>query len=279
MNNLRQIKSGLRKEILFFTRSFRLLGIILVFAGSALFSPIMAALMSFMSETFEMSLDGVYDATTAQAMEEFEAITNMFTLNMTYNSSLAMFATAAVLMMILLTGTAGKEQKKRSIIMPQIAGLTPAGYVLPKFILYPPAVFALTVISAALANGACHLVFGESYTMTEVLATGSLYGVFLMFMVSLYLFLGISLAQPGLSVLYVFAGNLLFETLILMVFEIDRFTPWNLASMAAFILAEQQPPAIAATVTITLLLCVAFMLLTLFAMVAKQMDNTSDEVY
>jgi ABC-2 type transport system permease protein len=191
-------------------------------------------------------------------------------------------STALTIAMVLLIGAAGVEQKKRSIIMPQTAGLTSAGYVLPKFMLYPPLVFAMTLLSALLSNVANRLVFGIAYSAETVLATGTLYGVSLMFSVCLYLLLGISLVQPGLSIIYVVAGNWLFSFMLNDVFGIDRFTPWSLISMADNIVIMGATPdmqAIAVTVAITIVLCAMLMLLTLYAMFAKRMDNTADEVY
>jgi ABC-2 type transport system permease protein len=277
-----QIKAGLKKEWLYFTRSFRFWGTVIAFAGCALLYPLMAQLMQSTSEMMtQLSEQGM------QGMEELDAVdamASMFTLPMTYAGAiLSIASTASIVVLILLAGTAGGEQKKRSIVLPQTAGLTPAGYVLPKFMLFPPLMFVLTLAAAFLANGATHLVFKDSFAVETVLLTGSLVGVFMMFLVCLYLFLGISLTQPGLSVIYVLGANMIIEPMLMYVFDIDRFTPWNLGGMASVIVMTSRgtvaSSAIVGTVLITLALCVVFMLLTLFAAVAKRTDNTADEVY
>jgi DMSO/TMAO reductase YedYZ heme-binding membrane subunit len=217
-----------------------------------------------------------------------------------YTGSLAMLVSAVIIVLILLIGTAGREQKKREIIIPQTAGLTPAGYVLPKFILYPPMVFVLTLISAFVSNAACHLAIDSSYCFEVVLITGTLYGLSAVFWVCLYLFFGISLASPGLAVIYVLVTDTVFSLIINEAFGIDRYTPFNLISMADVIVGLNTPDLnsthdlscdavamntgaitadIAITAGVTLVLCAGFMLLTLFAVVAKRMDNTFDEVY
>jgi ABC-2 type transport system permease protein len=218
---------------------------------------------------------------------DYDAIFGVFEgesgLTMSYLMSLNMFSTASVIVLILLTGTAGGEQKKRSIIIPQTAGLKPSGYVLPKFIMYPPMVFVMTVLSALLANGACHLIFKMSYSFEAAVLTGSLYGMQGMFTVCLYMFLGISLAQPALSVIYVLVADTVFSIMIVGALQIDKYTPWNLTDLANSIVmnmgTEYNMTAIVPTIMITLAVCVGLMLLTLFANVAKRMDNTADEVY
>jgi len=279
-----QIMAGLKKEWLFIWRSFRFIGMVVIFLGSALLYPIMSAMMRWMSEAFEVMLEDVHDLNSVEAVEDLGVIADMLTLELTYTSSLGMVASGIVIVMIFLMGAAGGEQKKRSIIIPQTAGLTPSGYVLPKFMLYPPMVFVLTLVSAFATNGVCHLVFEQSYSLETVLLTGSLYGILMMFTVCFYLFLGISLARPGLSVLYVFAANTVFNLMLTFAFKVDRFTPWNLTTMADLHVMNLSPDVVTsanmtATVVITLCLCVAFMLLTLFSMVAKRMDNTADEVF
>ena len=295
---MNQISAGLKKEIIFFWRSFRFCGMVLLFLGCALLYPLVSGMTVLMGEALGINGTELYGA-GMQGMPEtemVEALFGVFTPQFTYVSSLTMISSAVILMMILLTGTAGAEQKKRSIIIPQTAGLTPAGYVMPKFILYPPMVFTLTLISAIISNAACHVVFGESNPTGLVLVTGALYGVSSMFTICLYLFLGVSLAQPGLSVLYVLAADAVFSLMITVTMNLNSFTPWNLTGMANNIVYSQVeelnllhsysfPPyaiseqSIFVTVAITLALCVIFLLLTLFAMNAKRMDNTADEVY
>jgi ABC-2 type transport system permease protein len=293
-NQTIQIIAGLKKELLFFFRTFRLLGTFLVFIGAALLYPLLSAMVIMVQD----SLETIPIAGVGMGMgEDFDAMLSMFSgesgLYVAYSMSLTMLSAAVIIVMIFLTGTAGAEQKKRSIIMPQTAGLTVSGYVLPKFILYPVMVLVMTVVSAFLSNGVCHLVFSSSYSMEVVLLTSSLCGVMGMFTISLYLFLGISLAQPGMSVIYVLAGNMVFELVITAVFGVLKFTPWNLTGMADFILMQHSPEAfvgqinfitfnstdIISTITVGLVLCAAFLFVTMFAMTAKRMDNTADEVY
>jgi len=288
-----QITAGLKKEWFFFWRSFRFIGMIITFLGCGLLYPLLSGMMNLMGEALELMPRAVLAAATAagemnamdiMGMDDLDAIFGMFSgesgLYMSYSMSLSMFATGVIIMMILLVGTAGQEQKRRSIIMPQTAGLTPVGYVLPKFILYPPMIFITILLSAIAANAVCQAALSMSYSMETVLLTGTLSGVSAMFLVCLYMFLGISLAQPGLAVLYVIGGDMVFGLLLTLAFRIDKFTPWNLIGMSdSLLLNSADKTAIAITIAITLILCIVFMFATLFAMNAKRMDNTADEVY
>ena len=276
-----QITAGLKKELMFAWRGFRFGGMLLLFLGGALVYPLTSWMMIAMGDMLESETQGL----EIPGMEGMDALVGFFNMEMTYVSSLAMITSAVLLTLILIMGAGGKEQKQRSIIIPQTAGLTAAGYVLPKFMLYPPMVFVLSVASAFLANGATHLVFKESFSANDVLLTGTLYGLLGVFSVCLYLFLGISLAQPGLSILYVFIANEILGLMVTTAFSIDRYTPWNLAGLATSVVystgasASADERSMAVTAVITLGLCFAFLLLTLFAMKAKRMDNTADEVY
>jgi len=285
MRSMRQITAGLKKEVMFFSRGFRFIGVIIGFLGCALLNPLLYGLMILMgnldfSEMAEMGMD--FD------MGELFAIYQGETgLSLSYFGTIDMFAGAIPLMpiiiMAMLIGTAGNEQKKRAIIVPQTAGLTPAGYVLPKFMLYPASAFVLTMLSLFLTSAVSHMIFGISFSFGVIAATGAIAGLSVMFMVCLYLFLGISLAQPGLSMIYAIAGNMIVSLIITLAFEITAFTPWNLFGMAGTIVMEGSSAvdtqSVIVTAAITLVLCVAFVLLSLFAMVAKRVDNTADEVY
>ncbi|MCL1789423.1 MAG: hypothetical protein FWG33_03615 [Oscillospiraceae bacterium] len=298
---MNQISAGLKKESFFFLRSFRLIGMIVVFLGCALFLPLMFGAMNLMGDAFETIPEAQESVAEFYGDFDVSGLFGIFSgengLMLSYISSIEMFVSAslgsvpmgAMIVLILLMGTSGEEQKKRSIILPQTAGLTPTGYVLPKFILYPPMMFLSTLMSMIVVNLVSHLIFGMSYPLEVVLVTGSLAATSMVFMVCLYLFLGLSLAQPGLSVIYVLAGQTVFTTMITLTFEIDRFTPWNLTGMCQTIVTNQNAGVdiyegigllnVLITAGITLLLCVLFLCFTLFAMTAKRMDNTADEIY
>jgi ABC-2 type transport system permease protein len=291
-----QIKAGLIKEKLFFWRSFRFVGILITFVGCSLLLPLMSAVMMAIGDMDMLnltvaSLDNEIDFT--MDLDGMEALLSMYQgesgLLLSYSGTLMMFSdTALLVIMLMIMGAAGGEQKKRSIILPQTAGLSVPGYVLPKFMFYPAVVFVMTVVFSFFTNAVCHAVFKMSYSFEAVLITGVLMGIFMMFMVCLYLFLGISLTQPGLSVFYVYAANTVFMLLI-PAFSIDRFTPFNLRTLADVVIINDANSRsvyqgigasdLLVTVIISLALCVVFMLLTLFAMTAKRMDNTADEVY
>ena len=285
-----QIIAGLKKEWLFFWRSFRFGGILIAFIACALLTPLTSAMV--------LSMRDISDE--MPGMEGMAEVINMYEgesgLLLSFGGTIGMFSSALVPPMMFLVialfigGMSGGEQKRRSIIIPQTSGLKPLGYVLPKFILFPPLVFVMTVLSMLLSNAACEIIVGMSFPAEVALITGTFAGLSLMFLVCMYMFFGISLAQPRLAILYVGAANTVFP-IINMVFNLDRFTPWSLETMIGNILNNHlygetgnlyegmSTVGIVATVAITFALCIVFMLLTHFSLVAKQMDNTADEVY
>ena len=264
------IKAGLLKEWFYFWRNFRFGGVILLYAGCALMYPLAFALMN----------------AVAPQMEEFGLVMHddalmEIGLQTSFMMSLGLISGAVIFVLIIIMGAAGKEQTKRSIVMPQTAGLTIAGYVLPKFMLFPPVIFAVSVASMLVTGAACKVVFGVSYSVETTLLTGAIIGTYSMFLVCMYLFFGISFASPGMSVLYVLAADTAFGALITFGLKVDKYTPWNLIEMVNPIISGGKTDAndIIITVAITLTLSVIFMLLTLFVMTAKRLDNTSDVVY
>jgi ABC-2 type transport system permease protein len=272
-----QIKAGLIKEWMFFWRGFRFIGLIITFIGCAAMYPAMSWLMIMMTDMMSSDMGDI------PGMEGIDDLSGLFTMELSYVGSLQMFtSTAIIVILILLVGTAGSEQKKRSIVLPQTAGLSPSGYVIPKFLFYPPLVFVLTLLSSILTDALSHLVFKDSLPFETVVLTGSLYALFLMFLTCLYLFFGVSLAQPGLSVIYVLGGSMVISLMFSLVFKIDRFTPWNLTTMSDIMVFSSgmvETQSIVITVVITFALCVLLTAGTLFVMTAKQMDNTADEIY
>ncbi|MCL1831581.1 MAG: hypothetical protein FWG45_01565 [Oscillospiraceae bacterium] len=293
---MNQIVTGLKKELLYFWRSYRFLGLLLAFLGSALVGPLTSKMMLAMQPLYD-ELSGM------EGMESMSGMSDMLTmfegesgLMMSYISSLALFSSPFmpplmfVLIALIIGGACGGEQKKRSIIVPQTAGLTPAGYVLPKFMIFPPMFFVLTVLSALIANGACGVLLGHSYPTELVFVTGALTGMSLMFMTCMYMLFGIGLAQPKLAIIYVLLANAVFP-FINFAFNIKKYTPWSMDSegMTGRIIDNFANGkgyydgigvgSIVATMGITLALSVVFLLLTYFAIVAKRMDNTADEVY
>jgi len=270
-----QLKAGVKKELMLIWRSFRLGGIILAFLGCAAYYPFSVKMSQELFENADPS-----GSVFGVSMEEIaESVSDPFF------STLSSFSGIAIIIaMVLLSAAAGGEQKKRSIILPQTAGLTPAGYVFPKFLLYPPLIFVITMFSAFAADAVCVLLTKEVREIGAVAAAGAMTGVYMMFFVCFYLFMGISTVQPGLSVIYVYAANELFAPLISVYFRVNKYTPWSLTGMAYTMqdgggINAAKMGNIAVTVIITLVLCIGLAFAALFAVTAKKTDNTADEVF
>jgi len=266
-----QIRAGIRKELLMIWRSFRFFGIVTAFLGCAAYGPFSAKLIGNMYGGMDPNAEILAGVTAGQMAQS---------AGDPFYSTLGMIADLSMLLaMVLLTAAAGGEQKKRSVIMPQTAGLTPAGYVLPKFMLYPLLIFSVTMLSAFAADAMSVGMTNTARGLSEVLSAGALTGVYTAFVTCFYLFLGISTVQPGLSVVYVYAANAMIVPMIAVTFGVNKFTPWSLVNMAANTGAEKTG-GIIATVVITLVLCFGFAFAALFAVTAKKTDNSADdEVY
>jgi len=258
-------------------RSFRFFGIVIAFLGCAAYGPFSAKLVSNMYGGMDPNAEILAGVTAGQMAES---------AGDPFYSTLGMIADLSMLLaMVLLTAAAGGEQKKRSVIMPQTAGLTPAGYVLPKFMLYPLLIFSVTMLSAFAADAMSVGMTNTTRGLSEVLSAGALTGVYTAFVTCFYLFMGISTVQPGLSVVYVYVANAMIVPMIAEAFEVNKFTPWSLPNMAGTArtadgIGAEKTGNIIATVAITLVLCLAFAFAALFAVTAKKTDNSADdEVY
>jgi len=271
-----QIKAGIKKELMLIWRSFRLGGIILAFLGYAVYYPFNSKLTADLLENVDQT--GTF---MGESMSELmKQISDPF-----YTTVATLTGFSLIIALVLISAAAGGEQKKRSIIVPQTAGLTPVGYVVPKFLLYPPLMFVITFFATLTADAMCVLLTKTTREFELVALSGILTGVFVMFVTCFYLFLGISTVQPRLSVLYVYAANVMIAPLISGMFAVDKFTPWSLDIITNKILGVTDginavgADNIIITVIITLMLCVGFAFAALFAVTAKKTDNTADEVY
>ena len=105
----------------------------------------------------------------------------MITMDFAYISAISGITGNAILVLLLcMMGTAGGEQKKRSIILPKCSGLKTTDYVTAKFIVYPVFTFISTAVISILSYFLCKLLFGESLEISVVVryvVSASLYGI------------------------------------------------------------------------------------------------------
>lgn len=263
-------KTGVQKELMFFSRSFRMWGVIIAAFAFALLDPLMMrALDSITVGMAEM------DSTLAEI--DFGGV------NMSQAGIVGAVGDLTSTMLLILTlvimYAAGGELKKRSMIIPQNAGLTPKLYLLPKFALYPLFGAALTFVGVLCSWAFSFALYDEvNVGIGQAVLAALLAAVFQMFLITLYLTLGLCTAKAGLSVAVVYGGNVLLSTLFISL-GADKFHPFTLTSQAQdVIMGEEIDHAnLWGSIAITLLLIALCYFVTLFVISAKRIDNRGVE--
>lgn len=272
--------AGIKKELKLFTRGFRLWGILIAIVGIALMYPGMYKLIEIMAEM----LKAVSAEAGVSADEAISSITNMLdSLTLLYGGSLAnvgfftgiasFTAEGFLIMALLLMATAGGEQKKRSVIMPNCAGLTPAGYVVPKFVMYPAMIGVLGFIGAVLTALFSQLMFGGTIPFESIVFSGACVAFYLVFMISIYFLFGIATGRPGIGVVIIYFGSALLPTL-LGAFDINKYNPFALQGMIMTAPADADMQNFWLSIVVTIVLTVICCLLSLIITTVRKIDNS-----
>lgn len=292
------LKTGLKKEMMFFTRSFRMWGIVLAAVLFAVVSPLLMKVSFVMLDAIG-DMDFSMEDTIPNGGDDEEGLSNMsdFSIDiagdMNFGSlSDSEFAALGVVSSLGdLTGTlmlvamlvtmysAGGELKKRSMIIPQNAGLTPQLYILPKFLVYPVAMAVFGFCGIWISYGTCCLMFPHNdITIGAVAVTALVAGVFDAFMTAAYFTLGLCTAKAGLSVVIMYGGNAIL-TVLFSALGADKFHPFTLTSQAQeALMGEKVDQAnLWGSIGITLLIIILCYFVTLFVISAKRIDNRGRE--
>lgn len=291
------LKTGIKKEMMFFTRSFRMWGVLLAAVLFAVVSPLL------MKVSFIM-LDAIGDAdlgfgdTDVSISENAQFGVNDMSMDISadldfgalgdseYMAALGVVSslgdltgTLMLVAMLVTMYSAGGELKKRSMIIPQNAGLTPKLYILPKFLVYPVVMAVFGFCGIWISYGTCCLMFSDNnISITAVAVTALVAGVFDAFMTSVYFTLGLCTAKAGLSVVIMYGGNAIL-TVLFSALGADKFHPFTLTSQAqdALIGQEIDQANLWGSIAITLLIIVLCYFVTLFVISAKRIDNRGKE--
>ena len=294
-----KFSSALKKEFMYFSRTFRLFGVIFSIMIFALADPVMikgmGMLMDYVVEIAEEQSEAAIAAGEEDAVmfdEEDTAALSVFS-DMDASAMMAMSvgdftSTAVLIVLLIMMGPSGSEQKKRSIIIPRCAGLTPNMYVTPKFVLYPLTGFLSGFLAMFACAGVTSLMF-EGAIDTGMLALAAVsVGLYIAFTMILELTLGICTERPGVSVITVLAATSIVPTL-LSAFRIDKFNPFALPSIAqnAFLSdatvmgvsgsAELDMTNVVVSLIITVILSLILYFTTLFVLTARQIENEGNE--
>lgn len=291
-----QIRAGFKKEWLLMARTKRLLGLILVFVGFAIINPLMISGMMAFAEWYD-DLIGVLEEEFGEniniemssMMEVAYGKNGPRTEHGMTNAISNVASTNIIIMAVILIATAGSEQKKRSVIIPQCSGLRDAGYVIPKFVFYPLLAFALSFLSNIVSYIICLAVFpSNAVTIGSVAVSGLLLGMFMAFVVILQLFIGICTGRPGVAATIVILLTSFGPTLLQMFGLADKFNPMALMYMSMGAVAGSaegklltemyQPLNIGVTIAVTVILSLMMFFLTLLVRSAKRIENADNDI-
>ncbi len=286
-----KLSSALKKEFMYFSRTFRMFGVIFSIMIFALADPVMIKGMGWMMgtlvETVEEASAGeeVFTEDDIAALNSFSDIDASGMMAMSIGD---FTSTAVLIVLLIMMGPSGSEQKKRSIIIPRCAGLTPNMYVTPKFILYPLTGFLSGFLGMFVCAGVTSLLFEGTVDMGMLALAAVSVGLYIAFAMILELTLGICTERPGVSVITVLAATSIIPTL-LSSFRIDKFNPFALPSIAqnAFLTdatlmgvsgnAELDMTNVAVSLLVTVILSLILYFTTLFVLTARQIENEGNE--
>ena len=263
-------KIGVQKEFMFFSRSFRMWGVIIAAFAFALLDPLMMKALDSMTASM---------AELDPSLAELD----LGGMNMSQGGIVGaigdLTSTMLLILALVIMYAAGGELKKRSMIIPQNAGLTPQVYLLPKFLLYPLFGALMTFVGIVCAWVFSFALYDEvNVDPGQALLAALLAAVFQMFLITLYLTLGLCTAKAGLSVAVVYGGNVILSTLFTSL-GADKFHPFTLTSQAQDVIMEGKidQANLWGSIGITLLLIALCYFVTLFVISAKQIDNRGEE--
>lgn len=293
-----QLKYSFKKEWSHFTRTGRLFFVIIAIFSFALSGPIMFKLCAEMMDMIYGNTDGSGSSVFAAAAsmgtdggfsdvfgsigmdEVMEVYSDAGAL---FSQSISSFAGISMLIvMLLLMATAGGEQKKRATIVPMCSGLEYKNYLIPKFVIYPLTVFAVTLVSVPVAGVLCNALFANNKVSTEIIAiTAVMYAVYTMFLTSVYLSVGLCTSRPGVATVLIYLGQSFLQTIFLSLGLIN-YNPFTLITLPSimctedFVLSESLPSIIVG-MAISVVVAVLMFFLALGVLNAKRIDNTEEE--
>ena len=305
-----QFKAGLKKEFIYFAKSFRMYGVILAMLAFALLSPLMIKATSLLREETQELVEGaevteetevveevmmdcpecgygitytdydeaMYQQMTEEMSEEGASIDELFNSfdSVSYGIALVLSgisADAVLVLLLCMMSTAGGEQKKRNVIIPNASGLTTWGYILPKFVFYTIFTFVSTFAVAYLGYFMCTWLYDATLPALDVFNYIICNSVFCVFVVILYLFAGLSTGKAGLSAALVYIFLNIFPS-VLEFAEINEYNPFSLMKYAFGTNMTIDGKEIAISMLITVGLSALFIGLTYLFVNLRRIDNT-----
>lgn len=290
-----QLKYSFKKEWSHFFRTLRFWGVIAAILGFAVSNPLM---FKFVAVLMNEVMPGISESSDSDILNQAsinlsnqiggidisDALSMYSDAGLMFSVSLASFATYGLLIiMLLLMSAAGGEQKKRAMIVPLCSGLEYKNYLIPKFIIYPLFTFAVSFVSALIAGGLCNSMFEDNkITAGKLLLTALDMSVYMMFIVCIFLSLGLCTSRPGLLVPSIFLGQMLIESLLNSL-GLLRYHPFALLSYvdSGIITSSEYPfedelPSFITAIVLSVVISVMMYFLALGVLKAKKINNQKD---
>lgn len=272
-----QIRAGLKKEWLQFTRTFRLGGVLLATLSFALAEPLllwgMQALLS-LSANYGAGLE----LTTLLEMTDIEGMSSAaFSSVMTELS-----ATSMLVIMLVLMSPCGGEQKRRATIIPSCTGLGAFEYLVPKFVVYPATVFASGFAAACLGGLFSNLLFDGSVSAGTLVLGSLMCAVYMTFVLIIYMSVGLCTSRPGIVTAAVYVGIPLVH-MILSGLDLTEYHPLTLCSLitgrmfrSGFVLADNVASIIVG-IALSVVIAAMMFVLALTVQKARKINNQEDK--
>lgn len=276
-----QIKAGLKKEWLQFTRTFRLGGIILAIASFAFADPLMYWAMNLLLDGISTTQTAVAD-TGALDIGEVASVFN--NAGVVFSMTMAEFcSTSTLIFMLILMSPCGGEQKKRATIIPSCTGLGTLEYLIPKYIIYPAAIFVVTLASCMMAGGICNLVFTDGAIDAGMMFLAAvLCAVYLTFILVVYMSIGLCTSRPGVVTVFMYIGVSIVQ-IFLNQLGLTKFHPLTLRSLVtsemfteSFVLADEVG-SIAVGTALSVVIGVMMFVLTYAVQKGTKINNQVDK--
>lgn len=289
------MKFAFKKELMYFSRTFRMFGVIFSILIISLFDPLvykgMMIFMDIMGEQFgeivlsdsaEQVLSADDGGTTANPFESLGELYEQIRASDVASAAVSDFtSTSALIVFLVLMQPSGGEQKKRSTIIPQCAGLTAWLYAAPKFVLYPLTALLSATVAMPLCAGVSVLLFGGEIAFLNALASGAAVGLYLAFLIVVELTVGICTEKPGIAAILTILLTSLVPTILAVLsstFRVDRFHPFALPTIAAEMIdGSASTLNIAVSAMVTVVIGVILFFTTLLVLNTRRIDNSGNE--
>ncbi len=296
-----QLKYSFKKEWAHFARTFRLLGVILIIVGIALSNPLMFKFVAVIMDSVDFS--GLSTSTASVALQTVSNAGGSGGLNDIFGQvdmeeALAMYSDAGIMfsvsissfsgmgllvIMLILMSAAGGEQKKRAMIVPMCSGLEYKNYLIPKFVIYPLVTFAVSFLNTFIAGGLCNAMFENNKVSMGAMTLSALaISVYMVFIVCLFLSLGLCTSHPGVLVPCIYLGQSLITSLLNRM-GLMRFHPFALSSyVSATVITNAEYdfsaeiPSFITAIALSLVIGVLMYFLALGVLKAKKINNQEE---